>query len=97
MIEVSYPYEMAPKINKCETDILKAFSTKKDIIIQAGAGCGKTTMIIKLIQQIKNSKILYLVFNKKNQEEAKEKIKSENGNTIEIATSNSFCGKVVCG
>jgi hypothetical protein len=52
-------------------------------------------MIIKLIQQIKNSKILYLVFNKKNQEEAKEKIKSENGNIIEIATSNSFCGKIV--
>lgn len=52
-------------------------------------------MIIKLIQQIKNSKILYLVFNKKNQEEAKEKIKSENGNSIEISTSNSFCGKVV--
>ncbi|CAD7968251.1 unnamed protein product [Amoebophrya sp. A25] len=59
----------------------------------ARAGCGKTTMAAayckRFLQLRPGSKILYIVFNKKNAEEAKQSKKFDN-EQVDIFTSHSF-------
>ena len=63
------------------------------VCINALAGCGKTTTIALLCQKIHdmdpNMKLLYLVYNKKNEHEAKESKKMPKDN-MEIRTTHAF-------
>jgi hypothetical protein len=61
------------------------------LIIDAKAGTGKTTTLKKLANMVPDSSILYLVFNKKNQIEAK----SEFPKNTKVLTANAFCGEIV--
>lgn len=71
--------------------IIEAFNSSNDVIINAKAGTGKTTTLKKLAKMVPNSSILYLVYNRKNQEEAKNEFPK---NTT-VMTTNSFCGSIV--
>jgi len=71
--------------------VVCAFKKDCDLIIDAKAGTGKTTTLKKLANMVGDKSILYLVFNKKNQEEAKLEFPK---NTT-VLTTNSFCGKLV--
>ena len=66
---------------------------RKTIKIEAGAGTGKTTMLIMTTQALKrqnpNCKVLYLAFNKEIQKEAKEKF----GDLAECMTIHGIAHK----
>ncbi len=70
---------------------MNAFSQPNDLIIEAKAGTGKTSTLKKLANMVPDSSILYLVYNTKNQIEAKKEF-PEN---TDVMTTNSFCGKIV--
>jgi len=76
-----------------QKDIINFQPSVTDVVfVNALAGCGKTTSIAllcdKILKESPNKKILYLVFNKKNEVEAKgsEKFPKE----VEIRTSHAF-------
>ena len=56
------------------------------LMVQAAAGAGKTTTIVQAMKRIRGSAI-YLVFAKRNQEEAEERLK---GSTVKARTMNSL-------
>lgn len=67
-------------------------STDKNIIMNALAGSGKTTVLRHLASFKKpNEKWLYLVFGRKNADEAKEKFPDD----IDVMTSHTFLGSVL--
>lgn len=58
-----------------------------NLVIEAYAGTGKTTTIKAAFEHAPEQKILYAVFNKKNQNEAKEKIKDSR---VDVRTLHSL-------
>ena len=56
--------------------------------MEAKAGTGKTTTLKKLANMVPDKSILYLVYNKKNEMEAKEEFPFN----VDVFTTNSFCG-----
>ncbi len=70
-----------------QSAILKAASTTdSNLIINALAGCGKTSTLEMIEREVDARPILYLVFNKKNAEEAKDRMLS----TTTVRTFNSL-------
>lgn len=61
-------------------------STKSNLIIRSYAGTGKTSTLEMLERALPRQPILYLVFNKKNAEEAEERMLS----TTQVRTMNSI-------
>ena len=59
--------------------------------MEAKAGTGKTTTLKKLANMVPDKSILYLVYNKKNEREAKE----EFPDNTDVMTTNAFCGKII--
>jgi DNA helicase-2/ATP-dependent DNA helicase PcrA len=57
---------------------------KRNVIIEATAGSGKTTTVQEGIDKAREAKILYAVFGKKNQLEAKIKIKNPNATILTL-------------
>lgn len=72
-------------------DVINAFNQPNDLIVDAKAGTGKTTTLKKLANMIPDASILYLVYNKKNEIEAKKEF-PEN---VDVMTTNGFCGRIV--
>ncbi len=89
------------KPNPYQEAIIDTFATSnKNIMISALAGTGKTTTLRRLANMAKpGEKWLYLVFNKKNQVEAKNgkgpKGEGKFPATITVATSHSFLGQLL--
>jgi superfamily I DNA/RNA helicase/ssDNA-binding Zn-finger/Zn-ribbon topoisomerase 1 len=83
----------AEKISPYQKEIETSFNdSKKNIMINALAGSGKTTVLKHIASFIKpNEKWLYLVFNKKNAVESKDKFPPN----VEVMTSHSFLGRVL--
>lgn len=78
-----------------QKDIIGTLDTDEKIIkINAFAGCGKTSTVIELVKKIretdKDSKILYVVFNRSMLEEAKVKF---SGLDVECQTTHGFALK----
>lgn len=69
-----------------QTEILSHANTKPNISISAYAGCGKTSTLELLEHAVDTRPVLYLVFNKKNAEEAEKKLLS----TTTVRTFNSL-------
>jgi len=80
-------------ISPYQKDIEKGFlDSDKNIVINALAGTGKTSVLKHLASfKPENERWLYLVFNKKNQLEAKE----EFPDGVDVYTSHSFLGRVL--
>lgn len=77
-----------------QQDIADSFKRDKDnhMVINARAGTGKTTTLKQLAKQYsKGQKWLYLVFNSKNQQEAKTIFPKQ----VKVVTANSFGGEVI--
>ena len=72
---------------------MKENSDPQHMIIEALAGSGKTTMLLHLAKKYGMGKEnwLYLVFNSRNQKEAKEKFPK----FVEVLTTHSFAGKTL--
>jgi superfamily I DNA/RNA helicase len=60
---------------------------KGNLVVQARAGTGKTTTVIESFQHAPEDKIIYLVFNKKNQIEAQGKVSDAR---VEVKTLHSL-------
>ena len=72
-----------------QSAIFQHFATGTgNLVIEANAGCGKTFTITEGFNHAPERQMLYLVFNKKNQREAAEKIKNPR---VEVRTHHS-CG-----
>jgi DNA helicase II / ATP-dependent DNA helicase PcrA len=73
-----------------------ATKTNENIIISALAGCAKTSTLEMIANAIRNQPILYVVFNRRNAEEAKGRLPSH----VEVKTLNSLGHRVwseTCG
>lgn len=83
----------AKNMTEYNTEIQNKFNdTKENIMIDALAGTGKTTMLKHLSSFIKpGEKWLYLVFNKKNQIESNRAFPSG----VDVLTTHSFLGNVL--
>ena len=80
------------------SDTFKKNQDKKDVnhmVINALAGTGKTTMLKHLAEKYgkRGQKWLYLVFGRKNREEASEEFPS----FVDVYTTNSYAGQVLQG
>ena len=74
--------------SKEQTDIFDWFkSAQGALVVKARAGTGKTTTIKAAFEHAPEARILYAVFNKKNQIEAQEKIKDPR---VEVKTLHSL-------
>lgn len=96
-IENSEKYQIpAEKISDYQKSIEEAFAnTDNHLVINALAGTGKTTILKHLAAKFsKGKKWLYLVFNRKNADEANSGEKSFPPN-VEAMTSHSFLGRVL--
>ena len=69
-----------------QQEIINAAIEGKNISIEAGAGCAKSTTLKFIAEALPNKNILYLVFNKDNAEEAKAKFPPN----VECRTINSL-------
>lgn len=70
-----------------QTAILEvARSTRDNLILNAYAGCGKTSTLEMLEPQVREKPVLYLVFNKRNATEAEKRMSS----TTTVRTFNSL-------
>lgn len=72
---------------------MKDSDDPQHMIIEALAGSGKTTMLLNLAKKYTKpgDNWLYLVFNSRNQKEAKEKFPK----MVEVLTTHSFAGKLL--
>ena len=60
-----------------QNDILNTWETEEcNIVISAGAGCGKTTTLMRLLESCKH-RTLFLAFNKSIQEDIQERIERD--------------------
>lgn len=75
------------------TIIKSAVETKSNLIINALAGCGKTSTLEMIERALPRGPILYLVFNKKNSDEATERMFS----TTTVRTFNSLGHRIWAG
>lgn len=65
--------------------------TVKNLLIEAGAGCGKTSTIVKSLQYIdEKNQVIFLAFNKKIVTEIESRINQVN---VQISTIHSLCLK----
>ena len=89
------------KMTKYNKEIEESFlSSKKNVVINALAGTGKTTMLKHLASYKKpGERWLYLVFNKKNQVEATKLDSTTNERPfpagVEVLTTHSFLGRLL--
>lgn len=74
-----------------QEDVLNAIGVHSTIVINALAGTGKTTTLKMIAKENKNKSILYLVFGKGNEKEAKE---SFSDNT-EVRTTHALALKIL--
>lgn len=79
-----------------QIDILNhATTTRDNLMINALAGCGKTHTLEAVVDAVEKQPMLYLVFNKKNADEATEKMASHtNGDMVTVRTFNSYGHRV---
>ena len=80
MLDVKKPTDEQVEI------ISAATGSDKNLMLNALAGCGKTSTLEMIEQAVKARPILYLVFNKKNAEEAEDRLLS----TTTVRTFNSL-------
>lgn len=73
-----------------EAILAAAASTSDNLILNAYAGCGKTSTLEMIERVVKQKPILYLVFNRRNADEAKERMLS----TTTVRTFNSLGHRV---
>ena len=75
-----------------QTNIFKFLKdTVKNLLIEAGAGCGKTSTIVKSLQYIEDkNQVIFLAFNKKIVTEIESRINQAN---VTISTIHSLCLK----
>lgn len=76
-----------------ERIISAAVDTKENLILNALAGCGKTSTLEMIERALPRGPILYLVFNKKNADEATERMFS----TTTVRTFNSLGHRIWAG
>ncbi len=76
-----------------QTVIIKEIvSGQSDVVVEAGPGSGKTTTIVEAMKKLpRDSKVLYLCFNKKIADEAQTKVPLN----VEVCTLNSLGYKVL--
>ncbi|MFC1554949.1 UvrD-helicase domain-containing protein, partial [candidate division KSB1 bacterium] len=91
------------KLNEQQKNAAKYNGSAKNILVTAGAGCGKTrTIIARAIHLIHSdtdaSRILMMTFTNRAAREMKARLKSEIGTVssqIQAGTFHSFCLKVM--
>ena len=81
------------ELSKEQKNILESVSTGSNIVVDAVAGTGKTTMILALAKEFPSKEILQLTYNKALKHEVKEKARVENLQNLSIQTYHSLAVK----
>ena len=81
------------ELSKEQKNILESVSTGSNIVVDAVAGTGKTTMILALAQEFSSKEILQLTYNKALKHEVKENARVENLQNLSIHKYNSLAVK----
>ena len=85
--------EILVKPSNEQKQIIEYVSNKKNIIVNAVAGSGKTTILLILGIKMKHKKILQITYNKQLKNEVKTKINNLNLSNIEIQTYHGLAVK----
>lgn len=85
-----------PTPTQQQQDIIDAFTHNNNIVVQAGAGTGKTTTINMLVEQLPhmNKRGIYLAFNKAIVNDVTHSIPPTARNHIDIRTFHSLCYRI---
>lgn len=70
-----------------QLDIIRTVAKGENLVINAFAGSGKTTTLEMIAEEMNNKRILYLVYNKSMEQEAKKRFKQE---YVKITTIHSL-------
>jgi hypothetical protein len=76
-----------------QINIINSICDKKNVVVNAVAGSGKTLTVLLIAQKLKNKKILQLTYNKQLKNEVRKKADSLNINNIDIQTYHSLAVK----
>lgn len=76
-----------------QQNVINYVNENKSVIIDAVAGSGKTTTILKIAKALPNKYILQITYNAHLKLEVKEKVYNENIENLEIHTYHSLCLK----
>ena len=70
--------------------ILNVVKTGKNVVVDAVAGTGKTTLILSLAKELIHKNILQMTYNKSLKFEVREKIKDANIENLQVHTYHSL-------
>ena len=81
------------KLNTEQEEIINSIKNGYNIIVDAVAGCGKTTTSLAIAQECKEKTILLLTYNAGLKTETRQRILKYNINNLEVQSYHSFCVK----
>jgi hypothetical protein len=81
------------KLNNEQNNIIKSIKKGYNIIVDAVAGCGKTTTSLAIAKEFNDKKILLLTYNAGLKTETRQRVEKYNINNLEIHSYHSFCVK----
>jgi hypothetical protein len=80
-------------LNIEQKEIINSIKNGYNIIVDAVAGCGKTTTSLAIAQECKDKNILLLTYNAGLKTETRQRILKYNINNLEVHSYHSFCVK----
>jgi DNA polymerase III delta prime subunit len=80
-------------LNIEQKEIINSIKNGYNIIVDAVAGCGKTTTSLAIAQECKDKKILLLTYNAGLKTETRQRILKYNISNLEVHSYHSFCVK----
>ena len=80
-------------LNIEQKEIINSIKNGYNIIVDAVAGCGKTTTSLEIAQECTNKNILLLTYNAGLKTETRQRIIKYNINNLEVHSYHSFCVK----
>jgi len=80
-------------LNIEQKEIINSIKNGYNIIVDAVAGCGKTTTSLAIAQECKDKNVLLLTYNAGLKTETRQRILKYNINNLEVHSYHSFCVK----
>lgn len=80
-------------LNIEQKDIINSIKNNYNVIVDAVAGCGKTTTSLAIAQECKDKNILLLTYNAGLKTETRQRIIKNDINNLEVHSYHSFCVK----
>ena len=79
------------ELNEEQQFIINNIRKGKNVMVDAVAGTGKTTVVLSLAEELKKKNLLQITYNKSLKHEVREKISKRNITNLTIHTYHSLC------